>query len=113
MLCPKNFVGYSFIIKGKVGRGKEGLLCLSGVDIMFSSLTLSRLNRGVFLSLRGQVRSTYCFYVCREHVLGVTNLLSSLGTMYVSCHHCFIVLGHILCFCCVVLFLSKPAWFCG
>ena len=34
-------VGYIFIIKGKVGRGKEGLLCLSGVDIMFSSFTLS------------------------------------------------------------------------
>ena len=50
------------------------------------------------------------FYVCSEHVLGVINLLSSLGRMWVSCHHCFIVWGHVLCFSCMVLLLSKPAF---
>ena len=29
--------------------------------------------------------------LCREHVLGITNLLSSLHRMWGSCHHCFIV----------------------
>ena len=53
------------------------------------------------------------FYVCREHVLGIINSLSSLGWMWVSCHHCFIVLGHILGFCYMVLLLGKPTWFCG
>ena len=53
------------------------------------------------------------FYVFREHVLGVINLLSSLGRMWVSGPHGFIVLGHVSGFCCMVLLLSKPAWFCG
>ena len=30
-------------------------------------------------------------YVCREHVLGIINLLSSLGRMWVSSPHCFTV----------------------
>ena len=29
--------------------------------------------------------------VCREHVLGVINLLSSLGRVWVSCHHIFLL----------------------
>ena len=41
------------------------------------------------------------------------NLLSSLDRMWGSCHHCFIVWGHVLCFCCMLLLLTKPAWFCG
>ena len=51
-------------------------------------------------------------YVCREQVLGIFNLLSLLGRMWISTHHGFIVWGHILCFCGMVLLLSKPAWFC-
>ena len=61
------------------------------------------------------------FYVCREHVLGIINLLSSMVRIRVSCHHRFIVGGHVSCFCCMFVFfvflffflLSKPAWFCG
>ena len=52
-------------------------------------------------------------YVCREHVLGISNLLSPLGRVRVSCHHCLTVWGHVFCFCWVVLFLSKAAWFRG
>ena len=51
------------------------------------------------------------FYVCREHVLGIITLLSSLGWLCVSCHHCFIVWGHVSCFCCLVLLLSTATWF--
>ena len=53
------------------------------------------------------------FCVCREHLLQIINLLSSLGRMWVPCHHCFIAWGHVSCFCSMVLWLSKPAWFCG
>ena len=51
------------------------------------------------------------FYMCRQHILEIINLLSSLGSMWVSRHHCFIVWGHVSCFCNMVLLLSKPAWF--
>ena len=43
----------------------------------------------------------------------VINFLSSLGSRRGSGHHCFIVWGHISCFCCMVTLLSKPAWFCS
>ena len=45
-----------------------------------------------------------------ECVLGLIHLLSSLGRMWVSWHHCFVVLGHVSCFCCMIFFsLSMPA----
>ena len=51
----KNLVGYSFIIKGKMGRGKRlpssSFLSRHHTFIISSS---SRLGRGVFLSLHGQ-----------------------------------------------------------
>jgi len=46
----------------------------------------------------------------RGYVLGIINLLSALGRMWVSCHHCFIVWGHVTCFCGMVLWLSKHAF---
>lgn len=48
-------------------------------------------------------------FLCREHVLGIIYLLSSLCMMGVSHLHCFIVLGHVMSFCYMVLLLSKPA----
>ena len=42
--------------------------------------------------------------LCREHVLGITNLLSSLHRMWGSCHHCFIVWRHVSSFCCISQF---------
>ena len=35
----------------------------------------------------------FIFSVCKEHVLGITNVLSSLGKMWVSCQHRFTVRG--------------------
>ena len=68
----------------------------------------------LLLFLCGQARSTkYCFHGCRECLFGITNLLSSVGRMWGSWHHCFIVLGHVSCFCSLVLLLSKPVWFWG
>ena len=53
------------------------------------------------------------FYVCGEHVLRIIKPLSSLDRMLVSYHHCFIFWEHVLWFLCMVLLLSKLAWFCG
>ena len=39
-----------------------------------------------------------CVCVCREYVLGITNLLNSLGRIWLSCHHCFVASGHVPCF---------------
>ena len=62
----------------------------------------------------------FCFFVCtEEHVLGIINLLSLLGRMWVSFHHCFVVLvvclmlllhGFVAKQACLVLLLSKPAF---
>ena len=125
MLPLENLLSYSFIIKGKVARGRRpSLSFLSRPHVSISSSS-SMLSRGVFLSLCGQVRSTnyyyYYYYVCKEYVLGIINLLRSLGRMWVSCHHSFIVLGHFLLFYAFLAFffffffflLSKPACFCG
>ena len=46
-----------------------------------------------------------------ECVLGIIRLVSSLVRVWVSCCHCFTVLGCVLCFYCMALLLSKPAWF--
>ena len=48
--------------------------------------------------------------MCEEACPGVLNLLNSMGKMWVSCHHYFIVLGHVSGFCCMVLLLSKSAF---
>ena len=81
----------------------------------YISSSSSRLSRRVFLSLRGQARSTnYYFLMCAENVslgsLTQTHLLA--GALQVPGHHCFITWGmsHASN---IGLLLSKPAWFCG
>ena len=112
-------LGYSFIIKGKVGRGRASLSLLSRgrASVIRSS---PRLDKGVFLSYMVKLGSqTVDFYVWTEHVLGVINLLNSLGRMWNSFHHCFIVWGaHLVLLlygfvakqASLVLWLSKPAF---
>ena len=114
MSCPRNFMGYSFIIKGRVARGKRpslSFLSRCRASIISSS---SRLNRVVFLSLCDQTRSTNCFLcmqrACpRDHkfteltgqdVPLIPPLLYCLGAYPIPS-------------CCMVLLLSKLAWFCG
>ena len=70
------------------------------------------------MSLHGQVGPQIIAFLCVQRAC--RNLLSSLGRLWVSCHHCFIVLGHVSCFyrvvlliikqACSVLWLSKPAF---
>ena len=66
MPCPENLLGYSFLIKGKVGRQRTSWSFLSRCDASIISSSF-RLGRGAFLSLRGQARSrNYCFSLCAE-----------------------------------------------
>ena len=105
---------------------------------MLASLALPRLGKEVFLSLYGQARTVNgkiisslstmgifhfemspfhkpLFFMCRKHVLWIICLLSSLGRMWGSCHHCFslcLVLlfrGFVAKQACLVLWLSHPA----
>ena len=97
---PENLVGYSFIIEGKVGKERRPSLSSLSRRHIFIISSFSMLSRGVFLSLRGQARSTNYWFIhmCRENVLETTNVLNSLGMMWGSCHHCFMVRGHVPCF---------------
>ena len=59
MSLPENLQGYSFIVKGKVGKGKRTLSFLSRPDAAIIKSS-SRLSRGAFLSVHGQAKSTNC-----------------------------------------------------
>ena len=138
---PQELTGLQFYNQRKsVGVGGKGLLSLSWVDIMFLSsvpppgqagkftcpcivrpgLSYSTLEkyfqftvRWGFFNFEKSPFHKWLLSVCTEPVLGIINLLSSLGRMWVSRHLCFIVWGHVPCFCCMGLLLSKPVWFCG
>ena len=100
-LCPENLLGYSFIIKGKVGRRRPSLSFLSRCHVSIISSS-SRLGRGTFLSLHGQVRSTYYCFLCVQKAH--PNLLSSLaGCGAYATIFCFLFWG----ISCVSI-----AWFC-
>ena len=67
MSLPENLLGYSFIVKGKVGKGKRtSLSFLSRHDASIIDFS-SRLSRGAFLSIHSQAKSAnYCLlYVQR------------------------------------------------
>ena len=126
---PENLVGYSFINKGKVGRGKRSLSSsfLSRCHASIIS-SFSRLGRGVILSLHGQARTVknyfrylynehlsinYCF-LCVQRACPRGHELTELTGQDVGLiPPLFYCLGHVSCFCYLVLLLSKPAWFCG
>ena len=75
VLHPENLLGYSFVIKGKVGRGRRtSVSFLSRRHASIISST-SKLSKGVFLSLHGQARFTNYGFLCvqraypRDHEL--------------------------------------------
>ena len=73
--------------------GEEGsLFPIRTVMALWRNYFRSLYNKGLSL---GNVTSPYIliFHVFREHVLGIINLLSSLGKLWASCHHCFLVCG--------------------
>ena len=115
MLHTENLLATILQSKEKWGGGEE-LPCLSWLDIVLPSSGPPPGWAGEFscpymVHLGPQI--IVVSYVCREHVLGIINLLSALGKWWASCHPCFIALGHVSCFCYMVLLLRKPAWFYG
>ena len=109
---PPELTGYSFIIKGKVESGEKIFFAFLEYTSCFHHRFFLQVDQGnCLVPTWASWFHKYWFYVCREYVVGF-NLLSSLGNMWVSCHHCFTVSGHVSCFCCTVLLLSEPAWFC-
>ena len=63
---PRNLLGYSFIIKGKVGRGRRtSLPFLSRCHASITSSS-STLDKGVFLCLHGRVHKLLFSSVCAE-----------------------------------------------
>ena len=98
-VMPKNLLGYSFRIKGKVRRG-EIFLCLSWDVMLPSSAPLPvwawEFSSPYIVKLGPQ---TTAFHVCREHVLGMGS-----STYWASWAGCgfhttsFIVLGYSSCF---------------
>ena len=87
---PKNSLGYSFIIKGKVGSGRR--TSLSFLSRCHGSIisSFSRLSRGVFLFLHCLTGSTNHCFSCVQRTCPRDDELTELtGQMWVSCHHCF------------------------
>ena len=113
MLLAENLLSYSFIIQGKVGRG-EDLLCLSSRRHASIINFSSRLGRGVFLSLHGQARSTDYYYYYFMYSESMSQGSWTHWAHWAGCRShvtvAFIVWGHVLCFCGVVLLLSKPTF---
>ena len=65
----KSLLGYSFIIKRKVGTGRRPSLSFLSRHPA-SIISFSKLSRGVFLSFHGQARATnYCFLCVQRTVL--------------------------------------------
>ena len=110
----ESLLGYSFIIKRKVGTARRPSLSFLSRHPA-SIISFSKLSRGVFLSFHGQARSTnYCF-LCVQRTC--PNLLSSLGRMLGLMPLLFYCLGACLVLlllglvakqACLVLRLGKP-----
>ena len=108
--------GHEFESTLGVRDGQGGLACCCG--------TMEMSKKAVMYVKSGKSSHFFLIFLFLVHaeecVLGIINLVSSLVRMWVSCHHCFIVWGHVSCLCCVdfvskqvcsVLWLSKPAFF--
>ena len=110
VLHPKNLLGCSSIINKKVGRGRTALSFLKTpfLKVTFPSSAPPPGWAGVFscpymVKLGPQITVFHVQRACP----GTINSLSSLERVWVSCHHCFIVLERVLCFCCLLLLLSN------
>ena len=110
MSRPENLLGYSFIIKGKVGRERIPLSFLSGCHAFIVDFS-SGLDSEFFCPYMVRIGPQIIVFLYVQRAC--PDLLGSLGRIWVSCHDCSIVLEHASCFRCMVLSLSKPVWFCG
>ena len=109
---PENSVGYRFVAKRKVGRGRRPPLpFLSRCHACIISSS-SRLGKGVFLSLHGQAKLTthcpWCVQRARPRDRSLTELSGQGVGLMPPLFHC---LGQRWYFCFLVLLLSKPDGF--
>ena len=117
---PENLVGSGFIIKRKVRGGRRASLSFLSRRHAPTITSFSRLSRGFScLCVVKRGPQIAVFHVCRERVLVIITLQSSLGSLWVSCHRGFVVLGACLILlppgsvaeqACLVLWLSKAAF---
>ena len=108
---PQELTGLQLCNQQKSGKGEVSFLKTPFLKVTFPSSAPPPGWAGVFscpymVKLGPQITVFYVQRACP----GIINLLSSLERMWVSCHHCFIVLEHVLCFCCLLLLLSKSAF---
>ena len=101
---PLELTGLQFYNKGKVGREKTFFVFLEWTSCFRHPLRL-QVEQGSFLvpTWSHSVHKLLFFSVGREHVLGVPDLLSSLGSIWRSCHHYYT--GGTS--------RASAAWFCG
>ena len=106
-------MGYSFITERKVRSGRRpplSFLSRRQASIISSS---SRLGKGVFLSLHGKAKFTNYCHLCVQRACPRDHSLAELTGQGVGLTPpLFYCLGQGWYFC-MVLLLSKPAWFCG
>ena len=102
---------HTSIISSSPGWAREfSPLVKPGLSSHYGKIFSSQYNEGLYFEVSPFHKLLFFVCVCarREYVLGIINLLSSLGRIWVSCHHCFIALVHVPCFRCIV-FVAKPA----
>ena len=118
MPCPENLVGYSFIIKGKVGRRRRRSLSFLSRHHACIISSSSRLSRGIFLFLHGQAKPTNYYFLCVQRACPRNHELTELtgqdvGLMpplfyCLGAHLMLLLHGFVAKQACSVLWLSKP-----
>ena len=116
----ENVVGCSSVIKAQVRRRERTCVSSRADAVLPSPASPPGWVGTFFLSLHGQARFTHYSFLC-AYVLGIISALSSLGRMWVSCHRFFLfcfgarpvllLRGFVAKQGCLVLWLSKPAFF--
>ena len=100
MLRPENLPDHSFIIKGKVGRGRRTLSFLSRrhASIISSS---SRQSGEFSASYMVRLGSQSIIFLCEQRACPGNHYLTELTEQDMG------LMPHVLCFCCLVLLLNK------
>ena len=121
MPCPENLLGYSFIIKGKVGRGRRPSLSFLNRHHASNISSSFRLGRGVFFPFMVKLGTQISvFHGCKECVLTTELTGHGVGLTIVviqslSRVQLFPTVAVVLLFwsCLTLLLQSQHACFCG
>ena len=108
---PGELSGVQFNNKRQSGCGERNFLVFLEQSLGFHHRLLLHVGQGSFLVPTWSSQFINYCCSCVHRACPRDHQLSELGRIWVSYHHCFIVWGHVLCFCCMALLLSKLAWF--